>query len=153
MSTKRVLFIIAALVLLALSVAPTLAAAPGLRTATIQLASDVENPDNQTFVASGPGICRSGWADGQDITYIEFGEAFKIRLTKWLHCDDGSGDIQIELSAGRPADVTPTLSGGWIIIAGTGAYETAVGGGTMSAKLRSPNDTFVLDTMTGMITK
>jgi hypothetical protein len=152
MSTKRILYVAAALVLAAVSAAPTLAATPGERTVTINLTSDVVNGD-QTFVGSGPGICSSGTANDEVIEYIEFGETFKIRLTKWLHCDDGSGDLQILLSAGRPTDVPQALSGGWVVINGSGGYATAVGGGMMTGKIRYPADDNVHDTMTGTITK
>ena len=152
MSPKRTLFSAAAIVLAAVLVPPTLAATPGERSSVIQLTFDANDPTIQTFVGSGGGICSSGWADGQVIEYIEFGETFKIRLTKWLHCDDGSGDLQILLSAGEPSG-SPARSGGWVIIAGTGDYATAVGGGTMSTKFRNPGDSVGIDTMTGKITK
>ena len=152
MLPKRILFTIAMLALAAMVAAPTLAARPGDRSATIQVTFDFTDPTNQTFIGSGSGVCSSGWADGEVVTFLESGEKFKIRLTKWLHCDDGTGDFQIMLSAGGPLG-SPTTSGGWVIIDGSGDYSTAVGGGTMSAKLRAPNDVLGVDTMTGTITK
>jgi hypothetical protein len=133
-------------------VGPTVAATPGERMVTIHLTFDAADEANQTFTASGRGFCPSGRADDQAIEYIAFGETFKIRLTKWLRCDDGSGDIQILLSAGEPTD-SPTRSGGWVVIGGTGDYEGAVGGGTISSKPRYPKDTLGVDTMTGTITR
>ena len=151
MSMKRVLVLGVAAVLALAMVVPTLAAVPGERQVTIKLTFDVDT-GAQTFTSSGPGLCRSGWADEQDISYIEFGATFKIRLTKWLRCDDGSGDVQIQLSAGEP-DGSPARSGGWVVIDGTGVYEGAVGGGTLATKTRYPQDGVGVDTMTGAITR
>jgi hypothetical protein len=148
---KRILVLGASAILVMAIVAPTLASVPGERMVSIKLASNVET-GAQTFSASGPGVCSGGWADDEILQFIEFGESLKLRLTKWLHCDDGSGTFQILLSAGAPTG-SPALSGGWVIIDGTGVYERAVGGGTMSAKWRYPFDEVVFDSMTGAITR
>jgi hypothetical protein len=149
MSSKRILVLAVAMVLAVAAVAPTLAATPGSRLTTIQLTFNVETAE-ETFVGSGPGICSSGRGTDQSIAYIEVGESFKILMTKWLRCDDASGDLQIELSAGEPLG-SQTRSGGWVVIAGTGVYERAVGGGTLSAKGHYPNDALGVDTMTGVV--
>ena len=95
---KRILVLGTSAILVMAIVAPTLASVPGERLVSIKLASNVET-GTQTFKATGPGVCSSGWADDEIIQLIEFGESLKLRLTKWLHCDDGSGDFQILLSA------------------------------------------------------
>ena len=151
MTLRRILTLGMAAVLAIAVVVPALAAAPGQRQATIQLTFDVAD-GSESFVASGAGFCSSGWADGGVIEYIEFGDSFKILMTKTLHCDDGSGDLQIRLSAGEPTG-SPTRSGGWIVVGGTGDYATAVGGGTMTAKTRYPHDSQGVDTMIGVITR
>ena len=149
MSPRRILGVAVAVALAIAAVAPTIAATPGSRLSTIQLTFDVET-SQEMFVASGPGFCPKGRGTDQSITYIEAGESFKILMTKWLRCDDGSGDLQIQLSAGEPLG-SQTRSGGWVIIAGTGEYEHAVGGGTLSAKGRYPFDPSGVDTMSGVV--
>jgi hypothetical protein len=131
--------------------APALAATPGSRTVTIQLTFD-DATGNESFVASGPGICAGGIADQRNIEFIQFDDSFSIRMTKRLVCDDGSGSIDIYLSAGEQAG-SPTRSGGWAITGGSGDYADAVGGGTLTAKGRYPGDPVGVDTMTGAVTR
>lgn len=151
MTRVRMLAILAAAAIGLAFWAPALAATPGARQVTIQLRFDVDS-QTETFVASGPGICTSGYADQQDIWFIEADDAFTIRMTKRLVCHDGSGTFDIFLSAGEPLG-SPTRAGGWAIMGGTGAYASAVGGGTLTAKSRYPFDPTGVDTMTGSITR
>jgi hypothetical protein len=150
MQRLRILGLVAMLALVAALAAPTLAASPGSRQATIQLTFDVGGA-GETFVGSGPGVCASGTTDNLDIWFFEYDDAFSIRMTKRLICDDGSGTFTIFLSAGEPAG-SQLRSGGWAIMEGTGVYERAVGGGTLTAKTRYPKDLAGVDTMTGTIT-
>lgn len=151
MTVRRILALCAAAAFAATLGAPAFAATPGQGIVTIQLQYDVSDA-SETFTAGGPGMWSSGWADGQDIEYIAAGETFRILMTKWLHCDDGSGDIQILLSAGEPVG-SPTRSGGWAIIGGSGAYDDAVGGGALGAKGTFPMDTIGVDMMIGTVTR
>ena len=150
MTTTRILGLVAAAALAIALAVPALGSTPGERVTTIQLTFDIATAA-ETFVGSGPGICRSGTADQQSISFIQVDEDFSIRMTKRLVCDDGSGTLDIFLSAGEPLG-SPTRSGGWAITGGTGEYAEAVGGGTLTAKPRQP-DTSGVDTMTGTITK
>ncbi|MEW5991111.1 MAG: hypothetical protein AB1736_07155 [Chloroflexota bacterium] len=151
MRAKRLLLIGGAAVMALAIVAPALASTPGERVTTIQLTFDVST-GNETFTSSGPGFCRSGLTVDANILYFEADEEFKILMTKVFRCDDGSGDLAIELSAGEPLG-SQTRSGGWIVTGGTGDYATAVGGGTLSAKGRYPFDLVGADTMTGVIVR
>lgn len=151
MTQVRLVAIVAAAAIALAFWAPALAATPGSRQVTIQLTFDIDS-QTESFVASGPGICTSGIADQQSIWFVEADDAFSIRMTKRLACHDGSGTFDIFLSAGEPLG-SPTRSGGWAIMSGTGVYEWAVGGGTLTAKPRYPFDSAGVDTMTGSITR
>ena len=149
MASKRIGGLLAATFLAVALAVPTFAATPGSRVTTIQLTTNLGT--DETFVASGPGFCPSGTADSQDVHFIEFDDAFSIRMTKRLVCDDGSGTLDIYLSAGEPVGFP--RSGGWAVTGGTGDYASAVGGGTLAAHERNVTDTLGIDTMTGTITR
>ena len=149
MNHRRISVLALAAILVAALAVPTWAATPGERQVMIQVAFD-DATGQETFVASGPGICPSGILDNRDIWFVQFDDAFSIRMTKRLVCADGSGTFDFFLSAGEPAG-SPTRSGGWAIMGGTGVYQDAVGGGTLTAKGRYPKDTGGVDTMTGTI--
>lgn len=146
----RILGLVGMLGLVAALAAPTLAANTlGSRQVTIQLTFDAGGGP-ETFIASGPNVCASGTTD-LDIWFMEFDDNFSLRIAKRLICDDGSGTFTILLSAGGPAD-SGKKWGGWAIMYGSGVYEHAVGGGTVTGTGRYPKDLFGSDIMTGTIT-
>lgn len=150
MQRFRILGLVAMLGLVAALATPVLGVTPGSRLVTIQLTFDAGG-GGETFIASGPGVCTTGTTDNLDIWFFEYDDSFSIRMTKRLVCDDGSGTFTIFLSAGEPAG-SQNRSGGWAITEGSGVYEHAVGGGTLTAKGRFPGDDLGVDTMTGTIT-
>jgi hypothetical protein len=97
----RILGFIGACVLTSATLASALAATPASNSVNIKLSFDIA-AGTEVWVASGPGLCRSGTTTAADIPYIEFGDPFKIVMNKELSCDDGTGSIFIELSAGQP---------------------------------------------------
>jgi hypothetical protein len=147
MSAGRVLGFLAGIVLVAATLVPALAAAPASSVVNIKLTFDLA-AETEAWVASGPGVCRSGTTTAASISYIEF-EPFKIVMDKELTCDDGSGSFLIRLSSGQVAN--PTSTGGWIVTGGSGAYENAVGGGSFSSCRGSPRDQVGFEMMHGVI--
>jgi len=145
---RRIIGLLGMVVLVGMLAAPTLAATPGSGLVRIQL-TFVAGGWDETFVASGPGICTSGTADEQDPWFFSFEDGFRVRMSKRLICDDGSGWFRIVLSAGQTGE--GQTSGGWAIVEGSGDYANAVGGGTITATSRNPDDGLGVDTMTGML--
>lgn len=153
MFSGRILGFVGACVLASATLASALAATPASNSVNIKLSFDIA-AGAEAWVANGPGLCRSGTTTAADIPYIQFGDPFKIVMNKELTCDDGTGSIFIELSAGQPGwPSSPTSNGGWIITGGTGDYANAVGGGMFTSRRGSPRDAVGVDQMQGVIVR
>ena len=122
------------LVALVIAVIPAQASTP--QAITIDSVMDM-NTGTGTFVASGPAVaaglfCASGTAYDLETTFAgwQSGILMNLRVDKKLVCDDGSGEIFMDIKVRALPSVA--LSN-WVITKGTGEYTRLHGTGKITA--------------------
>lgn len=124
-------------------------ASPAAAASRIQIVIDVNNlTGTESFVTTG-GFCPTGTAVSHDFRSTGRGEnhAFTFHLEKTLTCADGSGTLTIRVNAAT-TDGAPGDQGGWSVMAGSGAWATASGGGNL---VGTYVDTGIIDRYTGVL--
>jgi len=115
----------------------------------VQIVIDANNvTGTESFAATG-GFCPTGTAVSHDFRSTGHGQnhAFTFHLEKTLTCADGSGTLTIRVNAAT-ADGAPGDQGGWSVMAGTGAWATASGGGNL---VGTYVPTGIIDRYTGVL--
>jgi len=113
----------------------------------------------ETFTTTGDALCPSGTATTFDNSATGFGNSSSsdnntFHGKKLLTCDDGSGTFTITFNAtSKPC--SPTDTGGWNVVGGTGNYVNLHGGGHLVGTVQPEDDPCnavgIIDVYTGMV--
>ena len=114
----------------ALGVLPAAAAPPQTQTFTVV---EQFEPDSGVFTSDGSVVCPSGTTSNNT-----FGSGFQsdrgviFHVRKTITCDDGTGTFILQLQARLGFNVGDMTFGPWVVLSGTGRYESLHGAGTVT---------------------